>query len=96
MTFAYAKSSWPGPAGGLRLFRWLMCKHIDREIRLDANFLAGLASYETGIDGLKLSRFDRVLGVNRERIDRLYRDRGSVGATARSCVALADAVAKVG
>jgi hypothetical protein len=50
-----------------------MRKHIDREIRLDANVLAGLASYETGIDGLKLSRFDRVLGLNRERIERLYR-----------------------
>jgi len=77
MTFAYAKSRWPGPAGGLRLFRWLMRKQIDHEIRLDADVLAGLASYETGIDGLKLSRFDRVLGLNRERIERLYRGNGS-------------------
>src|SRR5262249_42540156 len=80
MTFAYARSCWPGPAGGLRLFRWLMRKHIDREIRLDAAVLAGLASYKTGIDGLKLSRFDRVLGLNRERIERLYRGcRGRAG-----------------
>jgi hypothetical protein len=50
-----------------------MRKHIDQEIRLDAHVLAGLASYDTGIDGLKLSRFDRVLGLNRERIERLYR-----------------------
>ena len=26
-----------------------------------------------GIDGMKLSRFDRVLGLNRERIERVYR-----------------------
>ncbi len=72
-TFAYAKSSWPGPAGGLRLFRWLLRKHLDKEIRLDMDILHGLASYKTGIEGLKLSRFDRVLGLNRERIERIYR-----------------------
>jgi phenylpropionate dioxygenase-like ring-hydroxylating dioxygenase large terminal subunit len=75
MTFAYAKSRWPGPAGGVRLLRWLMRKHLDKEIRLDLEVLSGLANYETGIDGLKLSRFDRVLGLNRERIERIYRGR---------------------
>jgi len=77
MTFAYAKSRWPGPAGGLRLFRWLMRTHLDREIRLDLEILKGLASQETGIEGMKLSRFDRVLGLNRERIERVYRGRTS-------------------
>lgn len=73
MTFAFAKSRWPGPAGGLRLFRWLMRKHLDREIRLDLEILKGLASHETGVEGMKLSRFDRVLGLNRDRIERVYR-----------------------
>jgi phenylpropionate dioxygenase-like ring-hydroxylating dioxygenase large terminal subunit len=77
MTFAFAKSGWPGPGGSLRPFRWLIRKHVDREIKLDLHLLEGLASYETGIDGLKLSRFDRVLGLNRERIERIYR--GQVG-----------------
>jgi phenylpropionate dioxygenase-like ring-hydroxylating dioxygenase large terminal subunit len=77
MTFAFAKSRWPGPAGALRLFRWLMRRLLNSEIRLDMEILSGLASYETGIDGLKLSRFDRVLGLNRERIERIYR--GSAG-----------------
>ena len=72
-TFAFAKSTWPGPAGGLRLFRWLLRKNLDKEIHLDIDILHGLASYETGIEGLKLSRFDRVLGLNRERIERVYR-----------------------
>jgi len=73
LTFAYAKSRWPGPAGCLRLFRWLLRKHLDREIRLDLAVLGGLESYETSLEGMKLSRFDRALGLNRERIERLYR-----------------------
>jgi phenylpropionate dioxygenase-like ring-hydroxylating dioxygenase large terminal subunit len=73
MTFAFAKSRWPGPAGGLRLFRWLMRKHLDRETRLDMEILKGLATHETGVEGMKLSRFDRVLGLNRDRIQRVYR-----------------------
>jgi len=73
MTFAYAKSAWPGPAGGLRLFRWLMRRHINAEIRLDLEILKGLASYNPDVKGMKLSRFDRVLGLNRERIERVYR-----------------------
>ena len=77
MTFAYAKSSWPGPAGALRLFRWLMRKHLAKEIGFDIAILNGLASYETGLEGMKLSRFDRVLGLNRERIERIYRSNGS-------------------
>jgi phenylpropionate dioxygenase-like ring-hydroxylating dioxygenase large terminal subunit len=78
MTFAYAKSSWPGPGGGLRLFRWLMRKHLAKEIGFDMDILNGLASYDTSLKGMKLSRFDRVLGLNRERIERIYRSGGSL------------------
>jgi hypothetical protein len=52
-----------------------MRKHLDREIKLDLDILKGLASHETGVEGMKLSRFDRVLGLNRDRIDRVYRGR---------------------
>jgi phenylpropionate dioxygenase-like ring-hydroxylating dioxygenase large terminal subunit len=79
MTFAFARSSWPGPAGGARLFRWLMRKQLDDEIHLDLDILNGLASHDTDLDGLKLSRFDRVLGLNRERIARIYRGAGPNG-----------------
>ena len=50
-----------------------MRKHLDREIKLDLEILKGLASQETGIEGMKLSRFDKVLGLTRERISRVYR-----------------------
>ena len=57
----------------MRLFRWLMRKHLAKEIGFDLDILNGLARYETSLDGMKLSRFDRVLGLNRERIKRIYR-----------------------
>jgi phenylpropionate dioxygenase-like ring-hydroxylating dioxygenase large terminal subunit len=70
----FAKSHYPvGPAGGLRPFRWLMRREIDREVSADVSMLRHLAEYDTGLDGLKLSRFDKVLGLTRERIARVYR-----------------------
>jgi phenylpropionate dioxygenase-like ring-hydroxylating dioxygenase large terminal subunit len=75
-SFAYVKSRYPvGPAGGARLFRWLMRRKLDEEIRLDVRVLENLASYDCSIEGLKLSRFDKPLGLNRERLDRVYRGR---------------------
>src|SRR5262249_32427820 len=72
-TFAFTKSRYPGPAGGVRLFKWLMRRKLDYEIRLDVRILEGLADKNPNIDGMKLSRFDKVLGLNRERIERIYR-----------------------
>jgi phenylpropionate dioxygenase-like ring-hydroxylating dioxygenase large terminal subunit len=69
----FAKSRYPGPAGGLRLFRWLMRREIDREVKADVSMLYHMAEYDTGLEGLKLSRFDKVLGLTRERINRIYR-----------------------
>ena len=73
LTLVYAKSSWPGRYGCLRPFRGLMRRMVDEEIRLDVDILGNLASYDPSIEGMKLSRFDRVLGLNRERIERVYR-----------------------
>ena len=72
-TFAFTRSRWPGPAGSVRLFKWLMRRKLDYEIRLDVRILEGLADKNPAIEGMKLSRFDRVLGLNRERIARIYR-----------------------
>jgi phenylpropionate dioxygenase-like ring-hydroxylating dioxygenase large terminal subunit len=72
-TFAFTKSSYPGPAGGVRLFQWLMRSQLSYEIDLDVRILEGLADKNPSIDGMKLSRFDRVLGLNRERIEKIYR-----------------------
>ncbi|MBM3996562.1 MAG: Rieske 2Fe-2S domain-containing protein [Planctomycetes bacterium] len=80
-TFAFTKSRYPGPAGGVRLFAWLMRSQLDYEISLDVKVLEGLADKNPNIDGMKLSRFDRVLGLNRERIERIYRGNGAMAAT---------------
>lgn len=73
-TFSYGRSVYPvGAEGGLRLFRWLMEDLLMKEIQLDVDILEGLASHETSIEGMKLSRFDRSLGLNRERIQKIYR-----------------------
>ena len=71
--FTYAKSRWPGPTGGIRPFRWLMRRHLRREIDMDLAILRGLASGDPGVEGMKLGRFDKCLVLNRERINRVYR-----------------------
>jgi hypothetical protein len=81
-TFAFTKSRYPGPAGGARLFKWLMRRKLDHEVGLDVRILEGLADKTTAIDGMKLSRFDKVLGLNRERIERIYRGAGNGAAAA--------------
>ena len=72
-TFVFTKSRYPGPAGGMRVVRGLLRRKIDHEIRLDIRILEGLADQSADIDGMKLSRFDKVLALNRERINRVYR-----------------------
>jgi phenylpropionate dioxygenase-like ring-hydroxylating dioxygenase large terminal subunit len=72
-SFVYAKSKLPGPAGGLRVAKPLFRREIDREVRADIDMLHHLADYKTTIEGMKLSRFDKVLGMTRERIARIYK-----------------------
>ncbi|MGL6096065.1 MAG: Rieske 2Fe-2S domain-containing protein [Fimbriiglobus sp.] len=72
-SFVYAKSRYPGPTGGLRLAKWLFRREIDREVRQDIAMLEHMADKSVGIEGLKLSRFDKMLGLTRERIARIYR-----------------------
>lgn len=74
----YGRSKYPGPAGGLRLGKYLLGREIDREMRADVETLGHLADYNRDIAGMKLSRFDRVLGLNRERIARIYRGEPAV------------------
>lgn len=74
-TFGYVKSTYPGPYGGVRLFKNQLAKILAHEVWLDVEILENLADKNPNITGMKLSRFDRVLGLNRERIERIYRGR---------------------
>ena len=73
IAFVYAKSRYPGPTGGLRLAKPFFRNAIDREMRADVTMLAHLADYNPTLDGMKLSRFDKVMGLTRERIRTIYR-----------------------
>ncbi len=76
VTFVFIKSRWPGPAGAARLFKHKLTRLMRYEIDLDVRILANLADKTPGLEGMRLSRFDRVLGQNRERIERVYRGNG--------------------
>jgi phenylpropionate dioxygenase-like ring-hydroxylating dioxygenase large terminal subunit len=73
LTFAYTKSRYPGPYGAVRLFKRKIRRMLDHEIQLDVRILENLADKNPSLDGMKLSRFDRVLSLNRERIEKIYR-----------------------
>jgi phenylpropionate dioxygenase-like ring-hydroxylating dioxygenase large terminal subunit len=84
ITFAFTKSRWPGPAGGIRLAKWWLIKSLSYEIDLDVNILENLADKNPRLEGMKLSRFDRALGLNRERIERVYRGKSDTPLTHES------------
>jgi hypothetical protein len=69
----YARTRWFAAPFWLRLFGWIMDRETTREIGQDVEVLKGLASYDPSLEGMKLSRFDRALGLHRERIQRIYR-----------------------
>jgi phenylpropionate dioxygenase-like ring-hydroxylating dioxygenase large terminal subunit len=71
----YARTRWLAAPLWLRLFGWIMDRVTTREIGQDVEVLKGLASYDPSLEGMKLSRFDRALGLHRERIQRIYRAR---------------------
>jgi phenylpropionate dioxygenase-like ring-hydroxylating dioxygenase large terminal subunit len=81
VTFCAVRSRWPvGPAGGVRPFAWYMRKSIKATVDEDVWLLENLADQGRDLDGMKLSRFDRVLGLTRERLRRIYY--GEAGAPA--------------
>lgn len=62
------------------LFKSALLKLVDREVTLDMQMLDRLADKSPGIQGMKLSRFDKVLGLHRERIETIYRGRAAARA----------------
>jgi phenylpropionate dioxygenase-like ring-hydroxylating dioxygenase large terminal subunit len=72
VTFGAVQSRWPLPGGGVKPFAWYMRQSIKATIDEDVWLLENLADQGRDLDGMKLSRFDRVLGLTRERLQRLY------------------------
>lgn len=46
---------------------------VDYELKKDQEILENLADKQMSLREMQLGRYDRVLGENRKRIDRLYR-----------------------
>lgn len=55
------------------LVKRLMRRQYIKEVNEDQRVLNGLADKTVSLEGMKLSRFDRVMGMNRQRINKLYR-----------------------
>jgi phenylpropionate dioxygenase-like ring-hydroxylating dioxygenase large terminal subunit len=75
VTFGFLKIRWPlirhlGPSLG-----WLFRRKLRRTVDEDAYLLENLADQSPRLDGMKLSRFDRILGLTRERLKRIYYER---------------------
>jgi nitrite reductase/ring-hydroxylating ferredoxin subunit len=82
-TFSFMKLAHPRLNPILNVVRPFMRHSIDKEVNEDKRVLDGLADKTPTLEGLKLSRFDRVLGLNRERIERIYR--GGAAASEPQC-----------
>jgi phenylpropionate dioxygenase-like ring-hydroxylating dioxygenase large terminal subunit len=76
VTFGHLHSRWPGLNWITRHMGWFVRRKIESTIDEDAWLLKNMADYDTDIAGMKLSRFDRVLGLTRERLERIYGEGG--------------------
>ena len=74
VTFGHLDSRWPGLRWITPRMAWFVRRKIRSTIDEDVWLLHNMADYGTDIAGMKLSRFDRVLGLTRERLDKIYRD----------------------
>jgi phenylpropionate dioxygenase-like ring-hydroxylating dioxygenase large terminal subunit len=72
VTFPFLKIDWPffrncGPVVG-----WLFRRRTWQTVEEDGRLLENLADQSTSLEGMKLSRFDSILGLTRERLHRIY------------------------
>ena len=72
VTVGAARLRWPLPGGGVRLMGWYMLRAMTETINEDRWLLENLADKSTDLADTKLCRFDRMLGLNRERLKHVY------------------------
>ncbi len=72
-TVLHVKSRFPGPKQGMRIIGPWVKRFASDEIEYDCQMLKRLADNSSDLAGMKLSRFDKLLQINRERIRRIYR-----------------------
>lgn len=73
VVFAYLRAASRARRFFIQATRPLLSWIVHIEVVCDVRMLESLADKSPDLEGMKLSRFDRVLGLNRERIARIYR-----------------------
>jgi hypothetical protein len=76
MTFGHLHSSWPAPRALTQRMSPFVRRKIKSTIDEDAWLLRNMADYDTSLQGMRLGRFDRVLGLTRERMAKCYAETG--------------------
>jgi len=72
VTFGFLKIGWPVLRHFGRPSGWLFRRKLRRAVDEDAFLLENLADKSPDLAGMKLGRFDPVLGLTRERLQRIY------------------------
>jgi phenylpropionate dioxygenase-like ring-hydroxylating dioxygenase large terminal subunit len=81
VTFVYGIARYPLPlGGGIGITRPLVMSETHKEIEADVWLCKNLVDKSPTLEGMKLSRFDRTMGLNRERLKRLYYGSGDTTA----------------
>ena len=72
VTFASLKLQWPLVSRLAPHFGWLFRRRIWQTVEEDAFLVEHLADQSTSLAGMRLSRFDTILGLTRARVRRIY------------------------
>lgn len=71
-TFTFLKIRWPLFRHPGRHLCWLLRRRTWQTVEEDVALLENLADQSTTLEGMKLSRFDAILGLTRDRLRRIY------------------------
>jgi len=77
-TFTYMKYNKLGNLGLNLLIKPIMKQIVKLEVSLDKKMIESIASKETSLKGTRLGRFDKALGPNRNKIEKIYRGNQSI------------------
>lgn len=72
VTFAFLKIQWPILSSMGSHMGWLLRRRIWQTVQEDAYLVEQLADKSTSLAGMRLSRFDAILGLTRTRLRRIY------------------------
>jgi phenylpropionate dioxygenase-like ring-hydroxylating dioxygenase large terminal subunit len=72
LTFCFLQIHWPLLRRLGQQIGWFFRRRAWQGVEEDVSLLRNLADYSSNLDGMKLGRFDSILGLTRERLGRIY------------------------